>query len=1130
MRDPLTAELTISALPDLRFPVARLDGTESIGALFSFELLLVHRYFDLDPGELIEQEASLVLLRDGAEERRLFGLIVSVRDRMDGAGGHASLSVVFVPRAYRLLLHETLDLVLDVSVPDIVRKKLTELGLVERNPTRDEPSNARPAAKRALRAEDEPAHDFDLRLLHDYPARELVVQYKESDLAFVSRLCEHVGVSYFFEHRGGRDVMVFTDQNGGFSSLDGPVPYMPRGERVGVFRLEEVTQVVPASYVVRDYNYRTPQLTLTGTASLSTGSGRVVEYGSHVKTPEEAEHMAKIRAEERLVAQRQLDGDSDLPGLSAGAVVRLEGHPRGDVDLLITEVVHRGAFAVDGTTTGEGYRNTFRAIPQSRTFRPARKTPKPRIHGVVTGIIDASEKGQYAKIDDQGRYLVRFVFDTHTPQEQQASRWVRMAQPHAGPGYGLHFPLRPGVEVIITFLDGDPDRPIIAATVPNPQTASPVTSGNAERNVIRTGGGNEVNIDDTKDSERIKLSTPFMSTTLQLGTHNSPEDGVMIETKGHQSTMAMSSANAFTSVNSAISAIKNFALSGKITTVADFGVESIIMGGISTVTQVMGASLDMASAVLDAMEADLKKDEAEKKKESILKQKDAQDAEKERKDARQKTKDELADLTACYDTTALSDPNSELAKKKKAYEDAVAQYEADVLEWRTVREWLTEANRGIHLDEASDASDPNYTQYVINSAAQKEYNEEALKALEAKIQEDEAAMAAARVEYLAELAKCTPKPNSDPAQALSDFNAAVAAQGTINTPDTAEGDAHQAWIDADAAKDAWYTQAGLNETGADMVEIRKHKNNVQIAKTTQGLFSNVMNIVALILELKDKLKQSKHKVQTAATVLATQRREDPTLTILSEPPHWVTHTLGSTGNTVLYADKELLSHADKAILHGKTGVLVVSDALLSLLSKDKAELAALNDVLVTGKDVDALGSNSVKVRAVKKTGPAPFAAYDDRAVLDLQQASASLKVNDATNAARAQLDLEAAGKATITVGNYLIVVDENQGISIGQKQGAALDMQKPHVKIEDDKITVCRKQGAEQIVIEDKSILVQNASSAGLEVDDKTTRIWGGASKVIASDADGAVIRSKEVSITAQQTNVRVAGRKVLLG
>ena len=102
-------------------------------------------------------------------------------------------------------------------------------------------------------------------------------------------------------------------------------------------------------------------------------------------------------------------------------------------------------------------------------------------------------------------------------------------QPHAGPGYGMHFPLRRGVEVLIAFVNGDPDRPIIAGTIPNPLTASPVSSDNKERNIIRTGAGNEINIDDTKGAERIKLSTPRRGATLQLGQPNASEDGAVIQ-------------------------------------------------------------------------------------------------------------------------------------------------------------------------------------------------------------------------------------------------------------------------------------------------------------------------------------------------------------------------------------------------------------------------------------------------------------------------------------------------------------------------------------------------------------------------------------------------------------------------
>ena len=105
-----------------------------------------------------------------------------------------------------------------------------------------------------------------------------------------------------------------------------------------------------------------------------------------------------------------------------------------------------------------------------------------------------------------------------------------MAQPHAGPGYGFHFPLRHGVEVMLTCIDGNPDRPIITGAVPNPTTPSTVSSGNGQRNVIRTGGGMEMNLDDTEASTRFKLTVPYANSFIQLGAPNSPKPGFVMGT------------------------------------------------------------------------------------------------------------------------------------------------------------------------------------------------------------------------------------------------------------------------------------------------------------------------------------------------------------------------------------------------------------------------------------------------------------------------------------------------------------------------------------------------------------------------------------------------------------------------
>jgi type VI secretion system secreted protein VgrG len=210
-----------------------------------------------------------------------------------------------------------------------------------------------------------------------------------------------------------------------------------------------------------------------------------------------------VRAEERQATELVYTGRSTIPAMTAGATCSIEGHPHlADPRLLITEVTHEASQAtmLAGSPGDERpYTNTFRAIPASRTYRPPRVTPKPRIPGVVTGIIDDptnASSGQNAMIDDEGRYTVRFLFDTAAPGERRASRPIRMAQPHAGAGYGTHFPLKPGIEVLIAFVNGDPDRPIIAGAVPNPLTPSPVVASNAKLNRIVTVSGVRFDIKD----------------------------------------------------------------------------------------------------------------------------------------------------------------------------------------------------------------------------------------------------------------------------------------------------------------------------------------------------------------------------------------------------------------------------------------------------------------------------------------------------------------------------------------------------------------------------------------------------------------------------------------------------------
>ncbi|AGP41812.1 type VI secretion system Vgr family protein [Sorangium cellulosum] len=450
-----------------------LSGREAISQLFAFDVeVACPNEAAVDGQAFAGESVALVFERDGVELRRIHGMVAEVHDRLATLLDHRAYRLRIVPRAHRLTLVETTEITMNKAVPEIIKQKLELVGLS--------------------------GSDVDFRLMGSYPQREFSVQYQETDFAFICRLAEHVGISFFFEHQDGQDTMVFTDDASGFKPAAGAaasVQFRERGETRDVFEIAATSRIVPSVFVARDYNYRQPMLDLTAEHVLPAGyAGGVIEFGGHYKTPAEGKVLAQIRAEERQATQLVYTGRSAVCGIGAGARSTLEGHPNLEgLELLFVEVEHQATQPAGGWGGGEApqrYVNTFRAIPSKNTFRPPRVTPVPRISGVVTGIVDAGPGGggNDAQIDDQGRYMVRFLFDTGAAGGL-TSRPVRMLQNHAGANYGTHFPLKPGTEVLIAFVNGDPDRPVIVGAAPNPLTPSPVNSANRSTHRIKTQGG-----------------------------------------------------------------------------------------------------------------------------------------------------------------------------------------------------------------------------------------------------------------------------------------------------------------------------------------------------------------------------------------------------------------------------------------------------------------------------------------------------------------------------------------------------------------------------------------------------------------------------------------------------------------
>ena len=469
MSDPLTLSLTCN---DQTYAVVGLRGEESISSLYRFELDIICEAGTTLPDEIAAgADVTLTFSRRDDTVRLVHGLISTRRKRVDNESTDPRYRLVLVPHLHRANLVQTQRIFLGVSVVDIIRNKLELIGLE--------------------------GELVSLANLGDYPVRDFVMQYHETDYSFISRLCEHVGISFFFEQLNASDQLVFADGPNDFgASSQSPsiqlTDSLNQPERIYALELDE--PMTPGNYVAYDYNYRRPDLQLVGSQEVAGGhGGGLLEYACHVKDEIQAQDLAAIRAEELACRTRQYRGESSIVGLTAGGVTTLEASAAfEETELLITKVRHEAVLSEDGEERLT-YRNRFEAVETTITYRPQRRTPRPQMAGFVTGTVlgpNGATDTVSPHLDDKGRYTIRFHLDTVLGDPTLGgSHLVRMAQPFGGTGHGMHFPLRPGTEVMMVFANGDPDRPVIVGAVPNEHTRTPVTATNATQNRITAASG-----------------------------------------------------------------------------------------------------------------------------------------------------------------------------------------------------------------------------------------------------------------------------------------------------------------------------------------------------------------------------------------------------------------------------------------------------------------------------------------------------------------------------------------------------------------------------------------------------------------------------------------------------------------
>ncbi|MDL5591755.1 type VI secretion system tip protein TssI/VgrG [Bacillus subtilis] len=517
------------ANPD--FKVLAFTGHEALNQPFRFDIELVSERSRLDLESLLHKPAFLAFTPDGrGVHGQVFGIAVGeIGNRLT----HYHLTLV--PRLAYLALRHNQRIFQHLSVPQIIGQVLEDHGIL--------------------------ADAYRFRLGPKAPPpRDYCTQYDESDLHFISRLCEEEGLHFHFEHQPDGHLLVFGEDASAFPKLGRPVAYLantgqvadePVIKRFGL-RMEARTLRVTR----RDYFFEKPRLLMeaahTPQDDLPQPDLEDYDYPGRFTDRDRGRHLARQAQERHRRDYRLADGDSDEPRLVSGHLLSLSDHPKQEWnDLwLITALHHEGkqpqvleefasidgmvksakgtllgaaqkALGVSLPSTSEpaspdsdfkqGYRNRFQAIPWDVPARPDLKHPKPRVLGSQTAVVTGPQ-GEEIHCDRHGRIKVQFHWDREGQADEHTSCWLRVASSWAGNAYGAIAIPRIGMEVLVTFLEGDPDQPLVTGCLYHGVHQPPYElPANKTRTLLKTdsspggGGYNELRIEDRKGQEQIYI-------------------------------------------------------------------------------------------------------------------------------------------------------------------------------------------------------------------------------------------------------------------------------------------------------------------------------------------------------------------------------------------------------------------------------------------------------------------------------------------------------------------------------------------------------------------------------------------------------------------------------------------------
>ncbi|MES9941155.1 MAG: type VI secretion system tip protein TssI/VgrG [Candidatus Thiodiazotropha sp. 6PLUC2] len=482
--------------------ILSMEGSEELGRLFEFTIDLLSDNEAISHYDLLGKKMTVEM--DMVDTtKRYFDGYVSDFSQVGHLAFFAHYRVTLRPWFWLMTQTSDCRIFQNKKVPDIIKDVFSDNGF----------------------------GDFEERLSGSYREWEYCVQYRETDFNFVSRLMEQEGIYYFFKHTAGKHILVLCDDYASHNTLEAyaEIPYVPPTE-TGASRWQDYIHswtfrrsIRPGNFAHTDYDFKKPKSDVSSNALIPRGHPysdyEVFDYPGEYVASSEGERYAKHRIEELQAKHEVLEGKANTRGLTTGGLFTMTEHPRGDQN---KEYMVTGAYyslqsdafeSVPEIAQGPLYSCEFTCMDPKTTFRTSRITSKPIVQGPQTAVV-VGQAGEEIDTDEYGRVKLQFHWDRYGNRDENSSCWVRVAQVWAGKNWGaMHIP-RIGQEVIVDFLEGDPDRPIVTGRVYNADQMPPYElPANKTQSGIKsrsTKGGNsnnfnEIRFEDKKGSEELYI-------------------------------------------------------------------------------------------------------------------------------------------------------------------------------------------------------------------------------------------------------------------------------------------------------------------------------------------------------------------------------------------------------------------------------------------------------------------------------------------------------------------------------------------------------------------------------------------------------------------------------------------------